>query len=135
MTTGAATADDAVRIVLEAFAAVEARDDEGLARLSHPSVTFHWPEPIARRKLTYDQIWDPYQPTPIERSMDPRVVAAGENEVAVVWHQRGVNVNGERLDCEVFGLYEVRDGLLARGQMFYFDTVAVVKFLLTDPPR
>jgi hypothetical protein len=29
----------------------------------------------------------------------------------------------------VLGLYHVREGKLARAQMFYFDTAAVVRFL------
>jgi len=36
------------------------------------------------------------------------------------------------LDCEVLGLYEVRDGLLYRAQMFYFDGAAVRKFLQSN---
>jgi ketosteroid isomerase-like protein len=61
--------------------------------------------------------------------MDARVVAATEREVVVLYHQRGVSPNGQRFDGEVLGLYEVRDGKLARAQMFYFDAVAVRRFL------
>lgn len=61
--------------------------------------------------------------------MDPRVVAAGEDEVVVLWRQRGVGPAGERFDGEVLGLYRFRDGKLARAQMFYFDTAAVAGFL------
>ena len=32
----------------------------------------------------------------------------------------------------MLGLYEVRDGLLYRAQMFYFDTAAVRKFLQSN---
>jgi ketosteroid isomerase-like protein len=63
--------------------------------------------------------------------MDPRVVAATEREVVVLYHQRGVSPSGARFDGEVLGLYEVRDGLFARAQMFYFDAVAVQRFLAT----
>ena len=61
--------------------------------------------------------------------MDPRVVAANENEVVVLWRQRGVSPLGDRFDGKVLGLYRIRDGKLARAQMFYFDTAAVASFL------
>jgi ketosteroid isomerase-like protein len=72
--------------------------------------------------------------------MSPRVIAATDREVVVLWRQRGVSANGERLDAEVIGLYEVRDSKLVRAQMFYFDTTAVLRFLhradaVQDPKR
>jgi hypothetical protein len=47
----------------------------------------------------------------------------------VLWHQRGRAPNGSGLDSEVLGLYQVRSGKLARGQMFYFDPAGVDHFL------
>ena len=64
--------------------------------------------------------------------MSPQIVASSGARVIVLWHQRGVNRRGGRLDCEVLGLYEVRDGLLYRAQMFYFDSAAVRKFLQSN---
>ncbi len=61
--------------------------------------------------------------------MDPRVVAANGDEVVVLWRQRGLSPAGEQFDGEVLGLYRVREGKLARAQMFYFDTAAVASFL------
>jgi ketosteroid isomerase-like protein len=61
--------------------------------------------------------------------MDPRVVAANEDDVVVQWRQRGVTSAGDRFDGEVLGLYRVRNGKLARAKMFYFDTAAVAAFL------
>ena len=61
--------------------------------------------------------------------MDPRVVAANEAEIVVLWRQRGLSSSGERFDGEVLGLYQLREGKLARAQMFYFDTAAVAAFL------
>jgi len=61
--------------------------------------------------------------------MDPRVVAANEAEIVVLWRQRGLSPSGERFDGEVLGLYQLREGKLARAQMFYFDTAAVAAFL------
>jgi hypothetical protein len=49
--------------------------------------------------------------------------------VVVLWRQRGVDGAGNRFDCPVLGLYEVRDRKLVRAQMFYFDTTATAVFL------
>ena len=61
--------------------------------------------------------------------MDPRIVAATEDEVVVLWRQRGVGPTGARFDGPVLALYRLRDGKLARAQMFYFDTTALAGFL------
>ena len=129
-------------IVMAAFAAVERRDERRLAELYHPEVEFHWPPSLpyggsfhgatawqAGDRAGFDQVWDRLQPTRRERRMDPRVVAASDQEVVVLWHQRGLRPDGQRLDMETLGLYQVRDGKFARAQMFYFDTTAVLRFL------
>jgi ketosteroid isomerase-like protein len=134
-------------IVMAAFAAVEERDERRLAELYHPQVEFCWPPSLpyggsvrgaaalqAGDRTGFDQAWDPLQPTWHERRMDPRVVAATGQDVVVLWHQRGLRPDGQRLDMEVLGLYGVRDGKFARAQMFYFDTTAVLRFL-QQPPR
>jgi ketosteroid isomerase-like protein len=136
------TVDESVAIVLDAFRAVERRDEQRLRELYHPEVEFHWPDslpfggssrgPVAGpRGPTWSEVWDPLQPTEAERRMDPRVVAATDREVVVLWRQRASSPSGERFDGEVLGLYEVRDGKFARAQMFYFDTAAVQRFLAT----
>jgi uncharacterized protein len=133
---------ESIEIVLEAFDALEHRDDPRLLRLYHPEVEFHWPASLPyggsfhgldevqeRRVRGWDAVWDPYQPTAQERRMDPRIVAATESEVVVSWHQRGVKSSGKRIDMETLGLYVVRDAKFARAQMFYFDTAALLRFL------
>ena len=133
-------ARSSVEVVLEAFAAVEARDEQRLAAVCDPSVSFHWPPSLpysaavargdaARRDDRWSAVWDPLQPTPADRAMDPRVVAATETEVVVLWNQRGRAPDGSHLNSEVLGLYQVRNGRLARGQMFYFDPARVERFL------
>ena len=128
------------RVVLEAFAAVDARDDERLKRISHPEASFVWPKSLqpshfrttqGKVATSWEEVWEPFQPLPefVTRKMSPQIVASSGAQVTVLWHQRGVNRREERLDCEVLGLYEVRDGLLYRAQMFYFDGAAVRKFL------
>jgi ketosteroid isomerase-like protein len=127
-------------VVLETFRAVECRDREGLLALYHPQVEFHdatslpyggtlrGKEEVARNG-GWIETWGPLQPTEAERSMDPRVIAAHDREVVVLYHQRALNRAGEHFDAPVLGLYEVRDGKFARAQMFHYDTAAVVDFL------
>jgi ketosteroid isomerase-like protein len=62
-------------------------------------------------------------------------VAASDDEVVVLWRQRGVSPGGDRLDSPVLALYEISDGKLGRAQMFYFDPTAVIKFLATAKSR
>jgi uncharacterized protein len=127
-------------VVLQAFRAVERRDREGLMALYHPEVEFHEAPSLpyggtlrgkdeVARSDGWRETWGPLQPTEAERSMDPRVVAAGDREVVVLYRQRALDRAGERFDAPVLGLYEVRDGKFARAQMFHYDTAAVVDFL------
>jgi uncharacterized protein len=133
------------RVMLEIFRAIEQRDpdprhnDEHLLRtLVQPGVEFHWPtflpyggvsRGFGHTGATWTDTWNALQPTETERRMDPRIVAANDKEVVILWRQRGVSPSGARLDSEVLGLYELRDGKLARAQMFYFDPTAVTHFL------
>jgi hypothetical protein len=55
-------------------------------------------------------------------------VLADNEDVVVLWYQRAVGHDGRRLDTPVLGLCHIRDGRLARAQMFYFDTADVVRF-------
>jgi ketosteroid isomerase-like protein len=125
------TSSEAAGLVLEAFDAVERRDRDRLVALYHPEVEFHWPPSLveAWAGRNWEEVWDPFQPTPQERAMRPRLVAASEREVVVLWRQRGLAPNGDRFEGDVLGLYEVRDHKFARAQMFYFDAVAVRRFL------
>ena len=132
-----------VEVMLAIFNAIEHRDPQrpdvqrGLT-LFHPDVEFHWPPSLpyggTLRGLqiegpSWRGTWDRLQPNASERRMDPRVVAASDEEVVVLWRQRGMNSAGDRIHTLVLGLYQLRDGKLARAQMFYFDTAAVLTFL------
>jgi ketosteroid isomerase-like protein len=130
--------DQNVDVVLEAFSAIERRDDQRFLDLLHPDFEILWPPSLPYGKSSPDrnhqvpiwsEIWNSLQPSDAERRMDPRVVAHSADEVVVLWHQRGVTSGGNRFDGEVLGLYRVRDAKLARAQMFYFDTAAVESFL------
>ncbi len=130
--------DSNIQTMLGVFAAVEHRDQTRMLELCAPDVEFHWPKslPYGRQVGTltsqgpgWGETWAPLQPTEAERRLDPRVVAASDNEVVVHWTQRGLSASGERFEGEVLGLYRLRKGKLVRAQMFYFDTAAVVQFL------
>jgi uncharacterized protein len=125
-------------VMLDIFRAIERRDSQRLAELCQPDVELSWPAALpyggTTRGLgtdprTWIHTWAPLQPTETERSMEPRVVGSSGDEVVVLWRQRGRSQSGERFDGPVLALYVVRDGRLARAQMFYFDTPALVEFL------
>jgi uncharacterized protein len=132
--TGSSSSAEAV---LAVFAAVENRDEEALARACQPDVEFYWPPSLpyggtrglARPGKGWAAYWDSLQPTAAQRRLSPRVVAATGQDVVVSWRQRGLTRAGESIDTPVVGLYRIRDGKLARAQMFYFDPVAVTAFL------
>jgi ketosteroid isomerase-like protein len=101
-----------VDLVLEVFHAIECRNRARVLSLCQPDVEFLWPPSLpygGRRGGTWAQTWLPLQPNRADQQMDPRVVAASEHEVVVLWTQRGARGTGERLDAPVLGLYEVRD--------------------------
>jgi uncharacterized protein len=119
-------------LLLSVFAAIEQRNDQRFAELLHPDFEIHWPPSLpygSGQGRTWSDTWHPLQPTEAERRMDPAVVGANGDKVVVLWRQRGLSPSGERFDGEVLGLYQLRDGKLARAQMFYFDTAAVAAFL------
>jgi ketosteroid isomerase-like protein len=139
------TIEGNIAVMREIFRAIEQRnsdrrrvDAQLVRQLFHSDVEFHWPPCLpyggVSRGLdpegpTWADTWNPLQPTDAERRMDPRVVAATNSEVVVLWRQRGVNSSGAHLDTEVLGLYELQAERLARAQMFYFDPTAVTSFL------
>jgi len=104
-------------VMLKLFRAVERHDEEQQIALYQPNVEFHWPPSLyGNNRPGWDETWLPLQPTAAERKMDPRIVAASEDEVVVLWHQRGVSPIGEHFDGEVLALYHLREGKLAAAQ-------------------
>jgi len=133
-------------VVLAVIRAVEERDADALFELYHADLELHDAPSLpytytARGKAamreqletapeeTWLGTWGPLQPTEDERRMDPRVVATAGDEVVVLYTTRAVAPDGERFESPVLGLYEVRDGKLARAQMFHYDTAAILAFL------
>ena len=130
----------AVDVVLQVFRSVEERNPQLAAEIYHDDLEFHWPRPLpyagssyglqasVERRPGWAETWDPFQREP-DRGLGARVVASSEDEVVVLWHQRGRDRGVRELDTPVRGLYRVRDGKLARAQMFYFDPLAAAGFL------
>ena len=98
-----------IELVLEVFRAVEGRDAQRMNHLMHPDIEFHWPpslpyggsfrgQGIRPHAPTWGETWNPLQPSEAERRLDPRVIAATEDEVVVLWRQRGTSPTGKRLD-------------------------------------
>jgi ketosteroid isomerase-like protein len=101
--------------MLEVFRAIERRDAREVFSLCHADVEFLWPPSLSYARGArgaWAETWVPLQPTEAEQRMDPRIVAATEWEVVVLWQQRGLSPAGERLDTPVLGLYQVRDARL-----------------------
>jgi len=126
------------KTILAIFRAIEERNDAQFRSLLRPDFEIHWPRSLPyggtfRGLEPQPQGWGPtwaaLQPTEAERKMDARVVAAHDDDVVVLWRQRGRTKEGDILDEEVLGLYHLSEGKLARAQMFYFDTAPVAKFL------
>ncbi len=130
----------AVDVVLQVFRSVEERNPQLAAEVYHEDLEFHWPRPLPyagssyglrtslERRPGWAETWDRFQGE-AERGLGARVVALSEDEVVILWHQRGHDPQGRRLDTPVLGLYQVRAAKLARAQMFYFDPLAAAEFL------
>lgn len=132
------SARENIDLVRKIFRAIEDRDAARLVELVDPAAEFHWPPSLPYGGVgpllppagpSWAGTWLPLQPTQAEQRMDARVVAATDDEVVVLWHQRGVAPSGERCDVPVLALYQVREAKLARAQMFYFDDAALGAFL------
>ena len=99
-----------IEVIRGIFDAVEQRDQERFAQLCTPDLELHWPPSLpygggprgdGRRESGWQATWAPLQLTDTERRLDPRIVAASDDEVVVLWHQRGASATGERIDQPV----------------------------------
>ena len=135
------SAMDDADVVMQALQAVERRERDRLTDLYHPEIEFRWPPglpysgsfkgaAIAAMSERFAATWLPLQPTPETRHMEARVVAAGAGgRVIVNYLWKGLDVRGRRFATETLADYQVRNGQLARAQMFYFDLPGMIAFL------
>ena len=126
------------KTILAIFHAIEERDAAQFRALLQPDFEIHWPQSlpyggtfrgVEPQPGGWGATWQPLQSTEAEKRMDAKVIAAQDDDVVVLWHQRGRAALGDSINEEVLGLYRFRDGKLARAQMFYFDTMPVANFL------
>jgi ketosteroid isomerase-like protein len=92
--------DANVELLLDVFRAVEERNAEALFALFHADIGFHQPTSlpfggsyyglaaVLHHARSWHRAWIPFQRQP-ERRMEPRVVATANDEVVILWQQRG----------------------------------------------
>ena len=72
------------QLVLEVFRAIEQRDDKKFRDLLHRDFEIRWSPSLPYGRGdggTWSETWEPLQPTATERKLDPRIIAASEDEV------------------------------------------------------
>lgn len=128
-------------LIRDMLRAVEERDATRILEIYDPDVEFVWPPSLPAyggthkgadalpMHLAFAAVWDPLQPTDWWRRMNSRIVASNDDEVIVLYHQRGIDEQGSEFDTEVLALYRVAGGKVTRLQMFYFDAQGAVDFV------
>ena len=128
-------------IVMAMLRSIEDGDRDRLFALYHPAIIFHWPPDLpyggtlhgaAVEEMTalFCAVWEPLQPTRGLRRMDPRIVATGGNgHVVARYRWQGEAPGAGHHAAETLAEYVVRDGRVARAQMFHFDLIGLLAFL------
>jgi ketosteroid isomerase-like protein len=89
---------------------------------------FHGLEGVRRHAAAWLRTWSPLQHGD-ERKLGPAFVDAGD-DVVVRWRLRARAPDGDRtLNMPMVSLYKLCDGKVVLVQMFYTDTVEVLRFL------
>jgi uncharacterized protein len=132
---------DDIDVVRRLFTAVEERDFDGLlACYSHDieineAAVLPWggvwrgPEGVAAHAAAFMQTWGALQ-GPKESQLDAQFFGDGAGTVCAVFRHRARDAaTGAQFDAPEVGVYQVREGRVARSQMFHADSAAVVAFL------
>lgn len=132
---------DDVDVVRRLFAAVEARNLEQLLDCYTDDVEIREAD-----VLPYGGVWRGHEGAvthamgflgawqavqgPDEIRLDAHIWGDGIGTVCALFRHRATDPNdGERLDAAEVGIYHVRNGQVARSQMFHADSDAVARFL------
>jgi ketosteroid isomerase-like protein len=127
-------------VVMAVLTAIEQRNLTALPGLYHSQIEFSWPPSLpysgtfrgaelGEMNAKFASVWAVLQPTERERALNARVIASTGEDVVVNYCWRALDPTGRRFETETLGHYKVRDGKLARAQMFYFDLPGMVAFL------
>jgi ketosteroid isomerase-like protein len=132
---------DQVGVVRRLFDAVERRDlvgvldcyDEDVEIHEAPSLpyggVYRGREGAQRHAMAFLETWATYQSAE-KIPLDARFQQGEAGTVTAVFRHRAVDPRrGARLDELEVGVYEVRDGKVARSQMLHADPAALVAFL------
>jgi ketosteroid isomerase-like protein len=130
------------KFMLDMLAMIERRDVRRIGALYHPDVEFKWqpglpysgvfqglPE-VATMTQRFRATWEALQPDEETRRMHARVVATGDDgQVVCHYRWKGMDATGRRFETDTLAEYHVRDGMLARAHMYYFDLPGLIAFL------
>lgn len=130
---------NAINIVM-VLDAVERRDKEAMTALYHPQIEFRFPEQlpyggchtgsgVAALGELFTSVWDALQPTPDDRKLEYRVIAASNDDVITRYFLKGRNRRGRTIRSDTLARYTMRAGLLVRAQMYHYELAELVDFL------
>ncbi|MGH3557449.1 MAG: nuclear transport factor 2 family protein [Mycobacterium sp.] len=130
-----------VDVVRRLFDAVERRDGDELLACYAEDIeiteaaalpyggTYRGRDGALAHALRFLAAWNPYQ-GPEELKLDPQFWGDGAGTVCVLFHHRAFDpIRSVRLDALEVSIYQIRDGRVARSQMFHADSAAVAQFL------
>jgi uncharacterized protein len=90
---------------------------------------YHGLEGAARHALGFIQTWDRWQ-TGEQRRLDPRIIAT-DTEAVVLWTLRAQRPGEpEESRFPAISHYRFRDGRVVESRMYFYDTAAVLDFLI-----
>jgi ketosteroid isomerase-like protein len=130
-----------VAVVTQVLEAVEQRQADRLQALYHPQIEFHWPPglPYSGRfvgtevgpmQQRFAELWFPLQPDAETRRLDFQVIATGDDgRVIVRYLWKALDSQGRRFETATLAEYQVREGLFARAQMYFYDLPGLIAFL------
>lgn len=129
-----------ITVITRVFDAVSARDLPALLRCYHPEVTIHecselpyggtyrGLEGAVEHARSFQAAWAPFMDP--NRPLRPSLTRDGEGTVTVAFrHQARSLTSGRTLDEPEISIYQVRDGLVIRSQMFHFEPQTLCHFL------